>query len=292
MQTRLDPLIFDRAPWLARDTVLVRHVRPMLDRLLSYPKTVAIAEAVKDQPADRIMETVGRLIARQITVTGLSHIPTSGAALVVANHPTGIADGLVLNRVVSRRRRDAYFFANADILRVLPQMSDVITPVEWRKDRRSAAKTRTTLQQTRAAMEAQRLGVIFPSGRLAKRTGLRLVERPWMTSAASIARKFEVPIIPVHIRARNSMLFYGLDALHPTLRDITLFHEVLNKARQPFAVTVGAPIAPGVLPTCPDAATAALRQICLTLGEDGQKGLSMVKASPPALGLSGSLKWT
>ena len=49
----------------------------------------------------------------------------------------------------------------------------------------------------------------------------------------------DLPVIPVNIRARNSALFYLFDFIHPTLRDITLFHETLNKHRQPYRITVG-----------------------------------------------------
>lgn len=119
---------------------------------------------------------------------------------------------------------------------------------------------------TRKAMEAGRLGIIFPAGRLAKRRGLRLFERPWMSSAAMIARKFDVPVIPLNIRARNSVLFYLFDKIHPSLRDITLFYETLNKAQQPFRVTIGEPISPSALPKDNDAAIGLLRKATLGLG--------------------------
>ena len=67
-----------------------------------------------------------------------------------------------------------------------------------------------------------------------------------------LARKFDLPVVPIHIRARNSALFYLFDAIHPTLRDITLFHETLNKTRQPFRIRVGAPIPPHLCPTIPN----------------------------------------
>jgi putative hemolysin len=86
-----------------------------------------------------------------------------------------------------------------------------------------------------------------------------------MTSAAMIARKYDLPVIPVHLSARNSGLFYVFDLIHPTLRDITLFHETLNKGRQPFRVTIGAPIAAADLPACSDKAIAHLREAVLSL---------------------------
>jgi putative hemolysin len=100
-----------------------------------------------------------------------------------------------------------------------------------------------------------------------------------MHTAAMIARRFALPVIPVNIQARNSALFYLFDAIHPTLRDITLFHETLNKDRQPFRVTIGEPISPGALPANAEDGIAMLRQATLALGPDGAPGLSMAAAT-------------
>ncbi|MHA7886867.1 1-acyl-sn-glycerol-3-phosphate acyltransferase [Roseicyclus sp.] len=268
MASRIDPLLAERASWIARDHMAGRLARPLLHRLLGYRRTLALAESLSERPGPEILERAARIITRDIAVTGLDHIPAHGPALIVANHPTGIADGLVLTRILAARRSDAFFYANADILRVLPQLDTVIAPVEWRPEKRSHAKARETMTYTRAALEEGRLGVIFPSGRLAKRRGLTLHERPWMPSAASIARKFDLPVIPVHLDARNSALFYAFDLLHPTLRDITLFHETLNKGQMPYRVTVGTPVAARDLPADPETATAALRAATLGLAPD------------------------
>ncbi|WP_425098655.1 lysophospholipid acyltransferase family protein [Tropicibacter sp. S64] len=276
MKDRIDPLIRDRAPWLFSGRPGTRAAHRMLDRLLSYDKTLQIAAAVETMPSAEIMRTMGALLAQEAVYHGQDNIPRQGAALIVANHPTGIADGIILHHLLQRIRPDAYYFANHDILRVLPQMADMIAPVEWRKERRSHGKTRETMAYTRKAVEAGRLGVIFPSGRLAKRRGLRLHERPWMGSAAMIARKFDLPVIPVNIRARNSVLFYLCDLIHPTLRDITLFHETLNKDRQPFEVTVGEPISASALPADSDEAIQILRRATLSLGGRREPEVSLV----------------
>jgi len=267
MKHRLDPLIAERAPWLFADRPGTAAVRHLLDRMLGYDKTCVLAQAFRDMPAGQIMTVMTRMLAQNVTVSGTENIPASGPALVVANHPTGIADGIILHKLLARHRPDVFYFANHDILRVLPQMNEIIAPVEWRRDKRSRAKTRETMAFTREAMEAGRLGVIFPSGRLAKRRGLGLHERPWMSSAAMIARKFDLPVIPVRMEARNSWLFYAFDALHPTLRDITLFHETLNKARQPYGVTIGAPIPARDLSRNSEDAIETLRSATLRLGD-------------------------
>lgn len=284
VEDRLSPLIAERAPWLYSGRKGTAAARAVLDRMLGQRRTVEIVTALDPYSAPRVMDTAARLVTRRLDVSGLHHVPATGPALIVSNHPTGIADGLTLWRVLARRRPDAFFYANSDILRVLPQLAQVIAPVEWREDKRSHAKARETMAFSRKALlEDGRIGVIFPSGRLAKRRGLRLHERPWMASAAQIARRFDLPVIPIHIRARNSALFYAFDAIHPTLRDITLFHEVLNKASQPFCVTIGAPIPARDLPKVPEQAIAHLRAATLALGEGGGSGVGLLEAGPPRL---------
>lgn len=277
MQDRIDPLIAERAPWLFTGQLHHRAALGLLCAMLGYKETVRLASEMEQLPAPLIMARMARLIARQVSVSGLENLPSTGAALVVANHPTGIADGIILHSLLAQKRPDLFFYANRDILRVLPQMEDMIAPVEWRPEKRSHSKTRETMDFTRQAISSGRLGVIFPSGRLAKRSGLRLHERPWMASAAMIARKFNLPVVPVNIRARNSSLFYLFDLIHPTLRDITLFHETLNKHRQPFAVTVGAPISPEALPDNAQESIETLRTETLRLGGVHAPAVSLVQ---------------
>jgi putative hemolysin len=209
------------------------------------------------------------MFAHHVEITGLDNIPRSGPALVVCNHPTGIADGIVLYGALARRRPDLFIFANADALRVMPQLETVIAPVEWRPEKRTHKQNRETMQYAYTAFGEGRLGVLFPSGRLAKRRWFSLHERPWMPSGAMLARRFDLPVVPLHITARNSALFYLFDRIHPTLRDITLFHEVLNKSHQPYRLTVGRPIDPDTLPSGSAEATEVLRQRTLELGGEG-----------------------
>ncbi len=266
MRDRIDPLIEERARWLFRGTPTSRLARRLLESALGYRRTLEIAGRYRDLPTRELMADIADMICRDVEVSGIERVPADGPAMIVANHPTGIADGIVLWHILRERRPDAFFYANSDILRVLPQMDSMIAPVEWRLDKRSHAKTRETMAYTRKAIEAGRIGVIFPAGRLAKRRGLRLHEREWMASAAMIARKFDLDVIPVNVRARNSWIFYLFDLIHPSLRDITLFHETLNKGRQPYRVNVGRPIPAAKLPASSAEAIEELKALTLQLG--------------------------
>jgi putative hemolysin len=237
-------------------------------------------------PGGAVMQSLAEMIALHVEVSGLENVPRSGPAMIVANHPTGIADGIVLYGALAQRRPDLFIFANADAIRVLPPLGELIAPVEWRPEKRSHKQNRETMDYARAAFAEGRLAVLFPSGRLAKRTWWWLNERPWMASGAMMARKFNLPVIPLHITARNSALFYLFDRIHPTLRDITLFHEVLNKNRQRYRLKIGTPIAPETLPAGSAEAIEVMRAKTLELG--GVKPQSVLTA--PVYGRPGRLK--
>ena len=279
MKERIDPLIAERAPWLFSDRFFAGPALGLLTRILGYGRTVDLAEHYRDMPVTQIMDDLGEMLARDFQVRGLENVPAHGPALVVSNHPTGIADGIMIYHALKAVRPDLYIYANSDILRVLPQFGDLIVPVEWREDRRTRSKTRETMAQTHRAIEDGKLGVIFPSGRIAKRRGLWLFERQWMASAAMIARKNDLPVIPVNMRARNSLLFYLFDLIHPTLRDITLFHETLNKDRQPYRITVGKPILPDALPAKSEEGIRMLRRATLRLGGRHAPNVSLVDST-------------
>ena len=266
VRTVIDQLIAERAPWYHKRGVPQLALRACLNGLLGYRHTVELATSLVNLSAERIFTDVGRDLSMNVQVSGIQNIPSEGPALIVCNHPTGIADGLILHNALLARRDDIYFFANRDITRVFPQMESMIAPVEWRVEKRRHTDMRHLMQYVRDATANGRLGIIFPSGRLAKRVGLNLIERPWMASAAMIARKFELPVVPVHISARNSLLFYLFDLIHPTLRDITLFHETLNKYKFPFDIHIGEAVGWVELDSKSDVAIEQLKERTLRLG--------------------------
>ena len=124
-------------------------------------------------------------------------------------------------------------------------MDEVIIPVEWVESKRSREKTKETLLAIRSAIKSQRLIVIFPSGRLARPSFSGLIEREWMPSAFAIAQKNNLSIVPVHIKARNSFLYYLLFFLNTELKDLTLFREMLIPRKKNYEVTIGTPIESG-----------------------------------------------
>ena len=242
-----DVLIAERAPRLTR-SALWPLARPFLYKLLNYRHAVRMADAVRPLSGAEALDYMSDLLDLKVSVMNPDRIPATGRCVVVANHPTGIADGIAVFDAIRARRPDAVFFANADALRVSPRLGEAVIPVEWVVEKRTREKTRATLQAAKEAFEAGRCVVMFPAGRLARVGKDGSVTDPeWAPTAASLARKYAAPVVPIHVAGPESRLFHWFDRISPELRDITLFHELLNKKRKPFHLKVGKPIPPARL---------------------------------------------
>jgi len=238
----VEQLIAERAPKLMARPRLFQIIRPLLYRLLAYDAAVFLVDAIKPMSGHGAFSMVARHISPRIAVKNLQHLPHKGRCILIANHPTGLADGMAVYQAIKDRRDDHVFLANADALRVMPNAGDIIIPVEWVKDKRSMSKTRQTLMDVKKAFDEEKCVVIFPSGPM-------------------LAKKYNAPVIPLRIQARNSALYYLFTKINAELRDITLFHELLNKKGKTFNMTFGEAIDPETLSKNANEATNVIRKI-------------------------------
>jgi len=257
----VDELILERATRLRSFPLLWKLLQPSLYSLLGYNIARRTADAVCKMSGFDAFSYVSNELGLQTKHSGLEQIPTSGRCVIICNHPTGLADGIAVFDILREHRPDMLFLANADALRVVPKGTDIVLPVEWVAEKRTREKTRATLNGFKQAMQEERCVVIFPAGALAKLSLSGLVEPPWETSATSLARKYRAPIIPVNMSGNNSFLYYLFCILNTELRDITLFHELLNKRNKLFTFEIGAPICPQTMPKKAAQATEFIKQV-------------------------------
>ena len=250
----IDRLIEERAGSLFEGRLGPLFRRAMY-ALLGYDEAVRLAGQVGRLSGWEVLARCSEHLSLAVHVEGAERLPTTGGFILVANHPTGIADGIALFDLLKDRRRDAVFFGNRDALRIAPRLAEILIPVDWVKSRRSLTKSRDTFQAMARACQGGRAVVILPSGRLAHMTWRGLKERPWMPTAVGMARKYGLPIVPVHIKARNSLLYYLFAFLSDELRDVTIFHELLNKRGRAIRFKVGQPIDTATLADDPATAT-------------------------------------
>ena len=235
----IDVLIEERAPKLAA-TPIWPMVRPLLYQMLDYRKAVIMADIIANLPGGAALDHISEQLQLKVQISGLERVPRSGKCIVICNHPTGIADGIAIYDALKPVRPDLCLYANSDAHRVAPRFTDVLIPVEWVEAKRTRERTRETLILTREAMEAGRMLVIFPAGRIARvQPDGELCDPVWQPSAVSLARKYETPAIPIHVSGPWSGLFHFFNRFSTELRDMTLFHEFLNKQGREYRMTVG-----------------------------------------------------
>lgn len=264
----VDELIEERAVRLMHSPLWPLY-KSILYPILLYGPAVKMADAVADRDAMGVFDYVSELLHIDLSVTGLENIPKEGRVLIAATHPTGIPDGVAMFDALKTIRPDMTFFANRDAIRAAPGIDDMIIPVVWRPEERNPTSSRETLVEARAAFEAERCVVLFPSGRLAfMDEDRKLTEQPWLGSIASFARKYDCPIVPAKIVMRNSWLYYWFWRINTELRDITLFHELLNKKNKPYQISFGAPIAPDEVGGSAADAAEILRRRAMRLSGD------------------------
>lgn len=234
----VDVLIEERAPKLSAGAAWP-VLRPLLYTVLNYDKAVRMADTIAPMSGRDALESISNLLSVKLDVSGLERMPKDGAFIILANHPTGITDGIALYDAVKHARPDILFYANSDAERVCSRFTETLIPVEWVQAKRTRERTRVTLKMTDEAFEANRPLAIFPAGRLARMRDGVLLDPEWMPTAASLARKYELPILPVHLSGPYSFWFHTFSKFSAELRDITLFHELLNKQGKTYKLTFG-----------------------------------------------------
>jgi putative hemolysin len=276
----IDQLIHERATRMSR-TMMWPLLRPLIYRVFNYHQAVFMADEIAAMSGRDAMTYLSGVLSLNVTATGTQNIPAKGGFILAPSHPTGIADGVAVFDLLKNIRPDMSIFANRDALRVAPGFRDLIIPVEWRQGEKSHAKSRDTLEMTARAFLGNRAVVLFPSGRIAYWNEGRLTERPWQTSVISLARRYDYPIVPACITARNSGLFYFLSKYSTELRDMTIFHELLNKTGRSFSILIGKPIAARDLEgVAADVAARQQEHTVERLADDPQAVFSMRRTEP------------
>lgn len=254
----VDVLIEERCPKLA-GAPSWPLLRPALYAALNYAAARRMADAIAPLGGAAALKRVSAILHLKLAPTGVDRLPSTGRCVIVCNHPTGIADGVAVYDLLETVRRDSIFFANADALRVCPGFAETLIPVEWVLEKRTLEKTKLTLKAANEAFTRERAVVIFPAGRLARKIDGRIQDPAWEPSAVSLARRHKAPVVPIHVAGPYPFLFHSFNAVSKELSNITLFHELLNKAGRTFTLTVGKPIAPDALAGDAEAVTTRLK---------------------------------
>lgn len=201
----------------------------------------------------------------------IARIPASGPVIVVANHPHGLVDGMVLAELIGRVRTD-YKILTRSLLTGIPEIEQFMIPVPFPHEEDAIQKSLTMRRSAMAHLAAGGVVTLFPSGVVASSDSWwgPAIEREWNPFTAKMIIKSGAAVVPIRFPGANSRAYQIADKLSATLRQGLLLHEVvhaLNKAQRPH---VGHPFDPKKIEakaSAPRELMAWMREETLSLGE-------------------------
>lgn len=223
----------------------------------------------------------------------LARIPTYGPAVVVANHPYGILEGLILMVVLDRLRSDFKILANS-WLRWIEELREHLIPINPFETPAAHLENRVPLRAALTLLARGGLLAAFPAGEVAHLDWKEhsVTDPPWKASAARLALRSRCAAVPVFFEGANSVPFQVAGLLHPGLRTISLAREFAKMRGKIIRLRIGSPVPYAALAGYrhADQATAYLRYRTFFLANRsnsvlaiGPSARQIALAAPPAL---------
>lgn len=222
---------------LIRVTENVTGRMRLIKQAAGYEIEVAQGRNFWDVMADRYG------LSLEVTGGSLATIPDTGPLIVIANHPFGILDGLMMGKILSHRRAEYRILAN-QVFRKAKDLEQVILPVSFDGGKDAVALNVATRRESlRFLSDGGAIG-IFPGGTVS--TAARPFGYPmdpgWRSFTARMIAKSNATIVPVFFEGHNSRLFQIASHVHATLRMALLIKEFKSKVGAPVPVVIGEPI--------------------------------------------------
>jgi putative hemolysin len=216
-----------------------------LMQLLKFNKLNNLYSQTRDKNGvDFINSVIDQLeFNYEVSKEDLKKIPEDKPFIVVANHPFGGIDALILSKIFLEIRPDFKAMGNF-LLQKIDPIKDLILPVnpfEYQKGGRSSfAGIKNALVHLENGCP---LG-IFPAGEVSSYqhdSGI-IQDREWQHSILKFIKRAGVPIVPVYFHGTNSRFFHLLGQIHPVLRTAKLPSELFNKKNKTIQIRIGSPI--------------------------------------------------
>jgi putative hemolysin len=167
--------------------------------------------------------------------------PKTGPLVVVANHPFGVLDGLIICEIVSRVRQDFRVLTNAVLLRA-EEVKTFLLPVDFAEtDEALKTNLRTRAEAKNFLMKGGCL-VVFPAGGVSTTPTIwhkRAIDTEWKNFTARLISQAKAPVAPVYFAGQNSRLFQLASHISMTLRLSLLFKEVHDKIGSEIHLRIG-----------------------------------------------------
>lgn len=173
----------------------------------------------------------------------LERIPETGPVFVVANHPFGGIDGLILGDLLRRVRPDVKFLANRLLARV-EGMEEHCFFVDPFGGKRAARSNIRSIRSAIEWLEAGHVLATFPAGEVSHLSvkRMRVMDPVWAENLAPLVHRSRATVVPVFFSGRNRNFFQLAGLIHPRLRTVLLPRELMKGRRNAIPIRIGKPI--------------------------------------------------
>jgi putative hemolysin len=175
----------------------------------------------------------------------IANIPPTGPLVIVANHPHGLVDGMVLAELVGKVRTD-YKILTRSLLTGVQEISQFMLPVPFPHEDNSFQDSLTMRKTAMAHLAAGGVIILFPSGVVASSDTLfgKVIDSEWNPFTSKMVLRSGASVVPIFFPGQNSRLYQIANKLSATMRQGLLLHEAVHSLGKPQTPVVGAPIGP------------------------------------------------
>lgn len=182
-------------------------------------------------------------IELQTPAEQVDNIPATGPLIVVANHPHGMVDGMVMAELVGRKRSD-FLILTRSLLSGIKEISQFMLPVPFPHEEDAFNQS---LVMRKTAMEHLKNGgviILFPAGEVASSETFfgPAIESEWNPFTAKMIQRSGARVLPIFFPGHNSRLYLMANLISATMRQGLLLHEVVHSLNKPQAPVVGKPL--------------------------------------------------
>ena len=229
------------------DPILKKILIRSIEYLTGQPKLFKLYKTYQEKPErwKSFWDGCVNLLKLRINISNvdLDNIPATGPAIVVANHPFGVLDGLVLSWIVSQKRKDFKLLVHSLLLRA-PETKGNLLPIDFTGDKQALLTNLDTRKKARKHISAGGCIIIFPSGTVS--TTLKFYQKKtkafdceWKKFTSRLIKQTDPNIIPINFPGTNSLAFQIFSHISLVLRSSLLFFEIKRRINSDVEVFVG-----------------------------------------------------
>lgn len=170
----------------------------------------------------------------------INRIPETGPLIIVANHPHGLVDGMVLAELIGRRRTD-YKILTRSLLTGVGEIDEFMIPVPFAHEEDALQQNLDMRKKAMSHLADGGVIVLFPSGVVASSDTLMgdPVEREWNPFTAKMIQRSNAQVLPIYFPGANSRWYQIANRISATMRQGLLLYEVCHALNKPQAPVVG-----------------------------------------------------